>query len=219
MGALGLLSGAAAMLLRKGSQRHRIAGTIFGIAMVSMTTSAVYMALGIHKIGDVLIALLTLYLVATAWKTARRRDGSAGAFEIGALMVALALAAAFMMFGVEAVNSLEGTKFGHPARRYFFFGLVALFSGAGDLRMLLRGRLIGRQRIARHLWRMNLPFFIAANTVFQGQARVFPVELRRTHALLVPLVLIAGATTFWIVRVLFFHGSRGKPAMSYWLQT
>ena len=219
MGALGLLSGAVAMVFRKGSHRHRVAGTVFVIAMVSMTASAVYLALVRHEIGNCLIAFFTFYLVATAWRTARRRDGSAGVFEIGSLLAALVIGAGFVMFAVEAANNPTGTKDGHSALKYFLFGLVALFSGAGDLRMLLRGGVLGRQRIARHLWRMNFPLLIAANTLFQGQARLFPVGLRRVHALYVPIVLIIGATTFWIFRVLFSHGNRGKPAMFYWLRT
>jgi uncharacterized membrane protein len=217
-GALVLLSGTVAMVLRKGSHRHRVAGTVFVMAMVSMTASAMCLGLMKRQVGSCLIAFLTFYLVVTAWRTARRRDGSAGVFEFGALMAALTLGAGFLMSAVEAANSPGGTKDGYSALKYFLFALVAVFSGAGDLRMLLRGAVMGRQRIARHLWRMTLPLLIAANTLFQGQARLFPVGLRRTHALYVPVVLIIGATMFWIVRVLFFHGGRGKPAI-YWLRT
>ena len=217
-GALSLLSGTAAMVLQKGSQRHRVAGTVFVIAMVSMTASATYLGLVRRAVGSCLVAFLTFYLVATAWRTARRRDGSAGVFEFGALLVALALGAGFLMFAVEAANSPDGTKDGYTARRYFQFALVALFSGAGDLRMLVRGAVLGRQRIARHLWRMIFPLLIAANTLFLGQARLFPVGLRRAHALYVPIFLIIGAMTFWIVRVLFSHGGRGKRAI-YCLRT
>src|SRR5215470_6358528 len=209
-GGLALLSGTAAMVLQKGSQRHRVAGTVFVMAMVSMTASAMYLGLVRRLVGSCLIAFLTFYLVATAWRTARRRDGSAGVFEFAALLVALALGVGFLMFAVEAANSPDGTKDGYTARRYFQFALVALFSGAGDLRMLVRGAVLGRQRIARHLWRMTFPLLIAANTFFLGQARLFPVGLRRAHALYVPIALIIGAMTFWIVRVLFFHPRTGK---------
>src|SRR5262249_33904546 len=80
-----------------------------------------------------------------------------------------------------------------------------------DLHLVLRGGLLGRQRIARHLWRMTFPWLIAANTLFQGQARLFPVGLRRTYALYVPIVLVIGATAFCLVRVLFSRGDRRPP--------
>jgi len=219
MGVLGLLSGAVALALRKGSLRHRAAGTVFVVAMVSLTTTAMYLGLAKHEMGSCLIALLTLYLVATAWRTARRRDGRADVFELGALLAALALAAGFAMLGVEAASSPTGTKDGHHALKYFVFALVAVFSGAGDLRMLLRGGVLGPQRIARHLWRMTFPLLIAANTFFQGQARLFPVELRRAHALYLPIVLIIGTSTFWIVRVLFVREDGRRPTTFHWLRS
>lgn len=216
MGGLGLLSGAVTLVFRKGSRRHRAAGTIFVVAMVSMTTSAVY--LGRHAPGVCLIALLALYMVVTAWRTARQREGGAGLFALGALLVALALAAGLVICGLEAANSPVGTKDGYRPLRYFVFGLVALFAGAGDLHLVLRGGLLGRQRIARHLWRMTFPWLIAANTLFQGQARLFPVGLRRTYALYVPIVLVIGATAFWLVRVLFSRGDRRRPAVLHGLR-
>ena len=218
-GALTLLSGGVALVLRKGSRRHRIAGTVFVLAMVSMTTTAFYMGLVRHQLGICLIASLTLYLVATAWRTARRRDGRAGVFEVGAPFLALALGVGLIICCVEAVTSPGGTKDGYSALKYGVFGLVALFAGAGDLRLLLHGRLVGPQRIARHLWRMAFPLLIAANIFFQGQARLFPAGLRRAHLLYVPIVLVIGAATYWLLRLLVLHGTRGRPAAFDWLRT
>ena len=203
-GALALLSGAVALVLRKGSRPHRLAGSVFMLAMVSMTTSAFALALVRNEVGTCLIASLTFYLAVTAWRTARRRDGGAGLFELGALSVALALGAALIVFGAEAFSSPSGTKDGHSARQYFVFGLVALWSGAGDLRLLIRGGILGPQRIVRHLWRMALPWLIAAYTFFQ--TRAFPAGLRRAHIHYVPLVLVIGATTYWVIRLLFPRG-------------
>jgi len=208
-----------ALLLRKGSPRHRLAGRVFVLAVVSMTTSALYLGLVGHAFGVCLIASLTLYLVATAWRTARCRDGSAGLFEVGALFLALALAAGLILWGVEAVHSPGGRKDGYSALKYVVFGLVALFAGAGDLRLLLRGRLLGPQRIARHLWRMAFPLLIAANIFFQGQARLFPVGVQRSHVLYVPIVLLIGAMTYWIIRLLFLQGTRGRPVAFDWQRT
>ena len=42
-GIVGLLSGTAAMVLRKGSRGHRKAGNIFVISMLSMATAGAYL--------------------------------------------------------------------------------------------------------------------------------------------------------------------------------
>ena len=54
--------------------------------------------------------VLTFYLVATAWVTARGRDGEAGIFNWIGLLVALAVAAVTVIYGIEAAYSQTGTK-------------------------------------------------------------------------------------------------------------
>jgi uncharacterized membrane protein len=72
-GILGILSGFAAIFLRKGSRQHGVAGNVFFISMLSMSASAVYLAFMKHQINNVFGGILTSYLVATAWVTATRR--------------------------------------------------------------------------------------------------------------------------------------------------
>src|SRR6202158_291823 len=92
-GTLGMLSGFVAVFLRKGSRRHGLAGNVFVIAMLSLSASGVYMAIVKSQPGNILGGALTFYLVATAWMTARRRDGQPGIFDWGALLVVLAVGA------------------------------------------------------------------------------------------------------------------------------
>ena len=92
-GILGLVSGAAAISFRKGSRRHGIAGNVFVISMMSMSTAAAYLALMKHQMNNVFGGVLAFYLVTTAWATARRRDGETGIFDWGALLFALAVGA------------------------------------------------------------------------------------------------------------------------------
>ena len=47
-------------------------------------------------------------------------------------------------------------------------GSVMLLAAAGDVRMLVRGGVLGAKRIARHLWRMCFGLFIAAGSFFLG---------------------------------------------------
>src|ERR1700722_4108644 len=86
---IALMSGAAALLFRKGLQLHRIAGTVFFVAMLTMCAIGGCVApfLPQPQWTSAFVAALTAYLVATSWVTIRRKDGGIGPFEIGAFVV------------------------------------------------------------------------------------------------------------------------------------
>jgi len=213
-GLLGLLSGAAAMSFRKGSHRHRMAGNVFFISMLTMATAATYLAFMKHQINNVMGGVLTFYLVTTAWVTARRRDGETSIFDWGALLFALAVGAAIVTYGIQVANSPTGPKDGIPVGMYFFLGSVALLAAAGDLRMLVRGGLFGAHRIVRHLWRMCFGLFIATGSFFIGQQQVFPAFLRKTNVLFLPAILPLILMIFWLFRVRFTNAYKRKSVTS-----
>jgi uncharacterized membrane protein len=202
-GTLGLLSGAAAMSFRKGSRRHRVTGNVFVISMLSLSSTGAYLGFMKHQTLNGLMGVLTFYLVATAWLTARRRDGKAGIFDLAALMAPLAVGASLASYGLEAANSQTGLKDGSPAVEYFIFGSMALLFAAGDVRMLVRGGVSGAQRIARHLRRMCFALFIAAGSFFLGQQQVFPAALRNSNVLFLLSILPLILMIFWLFRVRF----------------
>jgi hypothetical protein len=182
--------------------------------MLSLSSSGAFLASMKSQMNNVFGGVLTFYLVATAWVTARRRDGETEMFDWVALLVALALAAVIVTYGVEAANSQTGLKDGIPAGMYFFLGSVALLSAAGDVRMLLHGGVFGAQRIARHLWRMCYALFIASGSLFLGQQQVFPAFLRTTNVLFVPAVLPLLWMIFWLTRVRFTNAYKRKSMPS-----
>jgi len=209
-GTLGMLSGFVAVFLRKGSRRHGLAGSAFVIAMLILSASGVYLALMKSQPGNVLGGTLTFYLVATAWMTARRRDGEPGIFDWVALLIVLTVGACQLTFGLEAALSQTGLKFGYPPWPYFFMGSVAMLAIVGDIRMLVHRGISGTPRIARHLWRMCFALFIATSSIFLARQHVFPALLRKTGALVflsfLPLLLMV----FWLVRVRFANGYKNK---------
>jgi hypothetical protein len=209
-GTLGMLSGFVAVFLRKGSRRHGLAGNVFVIAMLSLSSTGVFLAIMKSQPGNILGGTLTFYLVATAWMTARRRDREPGIFDWGALLVVLGLAAVEVTWGLEAAISPTGLKYDYPPGPYFFLGSVALLATAGDIRMLVRGGIAGTQRIARHLWRMCFALFIAAASIFLARQQVFPALFRRTGVLFflsfLPLMLMI----FWLIRVRFKNAYKEK---------
>jgi len=171
--------------------------------MLTMSGCGAYMALMKSEASNVFGGLLTFYMVATAWVTARRRDGGTGIFGWVGLLAALALGAVMVIFGIEAATSPTGTKAGMPAPMYFVFGSVALLAATGDVRMLLRGGVFGVQRIARHLWRMCFALFAASASLFLARPHLFPAVLSKTHVLFVLGILPLILMIFWLVRVRF----------------
>ena len=74
-GTLGLVSGTVAVMFRKGSRWHVLAGRVFVASMLTMGAAATYLAIIKHQNSNIGGGILTFYLVGTAWLTARRRDG------------------------------------------------------------------------------------------------------------------------------------------------
>jgi hypothetical protein len=171
--------------------------------MLCLSASGVFLAVMKSQPGNILGGTLTFYLVATAWMTARRRDGQPGIFDWGALLVVLGVAACQLTFGLEAANSPTGLSYGYPPGPYFFMGSVAVLATVGDVRMLVRRGISGTRRLARHLWRMCFALFIAASSIFLARQQIFPPVLRKTGALIVLSVLPLVLMIFWLVRVRF----------------
>jgi hypothetical protein len=211
------------MSFRKGSPGHRATGNVFVISMLCLAVSAVYLAIMKSQITNVLGGVLTFYLVITAWLTVRRRDGKIGRSDWGLLLFALTLGATLVIFGLQAVHSPTGLKYGTPSVLFFIFGSLALLAGAGDLRMLVRGGVSGTARLVRHLWRMCFALFFATGSFFLGQQQVFPAFLRNTNVLFIPAFLPLVMLIFWLIRVRFANArkrmSMPRAADAYTLPT
>jgi len=226
-GSLGLLSGTAAMCFRKGSRRHVLAGRIFVASMLTMGVFAVYLAIVRHQPNNIGGGILTVYLIGTAWLTARRRDGETSRLDWIVFLIPLTLGILTWMNGINVVRSGESSQDGVPVGMTFFMGSVMLLAAAGDVRMLVRGGVFGAKRIARHLWRMCFGLFIAAGSFFMGPSNR-PLRLLSTVGLgkylspalfstslyliltILPLILLI----FWLVRVRFTNVYIGKSMIS-----
>jgi hypothetical protein len=171
--------------------------------MLTLAASGIYMAILKFQPGNILGGTLTFYLVATAWMTARHRDGRTRIFDGSALLVVFAVAAVELTLGLKAANSPTGLMYDYPPGPYFFLGSVAVVATVGDIRLLLRGTISGVQRIARHLWRMCFALFIASASVFLARAQLFPAVLRQTGVLFLLSFLPLLLMIFWLVRVRF----------------
>lgn len=212
LGTIAVLSGAAALIASKGSSVHRLAGNIFFVSMIIMALSGIYLAIVLPMAISVLAGVFTIYLVATSWMAAKRPDGTGNWLDFAALATAVAVALGGLLLGLEAQNSATGLKDGLPPFPHYFFAGLGLIAAAGDVLVILRRGISGKQRIARHLWRMCFAYFIAAGSLFTGPgATAFPKAIAETGILNIPEPLILAIMLFWAVRVLATKWYDNKP--------
>ncbi len=200
-GVIALLCGAVAIAVRKGGALHGSAGSWFFASMLVLGVTA--SILGPFKtppdspVGGIMVC----YFVATAWMTARRRDGRPGKFEKVACAIILAIAVAIIFAGFEAARAQTAEVPGPGA--LFAVGGFCLLAGLLDLNFILRGRLSPKQRISRHVWRVCFAFFIATGSFFLGQQDVLPKSVQGSPILFVLAFAPFAAMAFWLVRVRF----------------
>ena len=213
-GCVGVVSGATALLSRKGGFWHRTAGDVFVVAMLFMggIGAAASPFLPTPQPSDVVVGVLAYYLVATGWAAARRKDGGLGRIERAAIVVPLLTVAAMLTFAVQALTNPQGILADVPFPAMFVFAAVASLLAAADVSVIVRGALPRAQRIARHLWRMCVGLLLATGSAI-GQPKIvhlIPEPLRQVPILLTPVIAIVAVMTYWLVRV--GSSDRRKPA-------
>ena len=168
---------------------------IFVYAMLVVAITGTVMGLFISEMATVIPGLLTFYLVLTSWFTVRRPVALKFPWiDLSTMLMGLTVGIASISYGIVAE--------GQPTLLYIIFGAVALLGTLGDIRVLTRG-IQGAHRIARHLWRMCVALFLAAISLFIGQAQVFPEPLRNSGLLPIPVLLVMLLMFYWLARVLF----------------
>jgi hypothetical protein len=109
-----------------------------------------------------------------------------------------------IIVGASIFNA-GGTKIdGQPAQVLIVFSAIALLASISDLRIIYSGRLKGRQKFVRHIWRMGIAMFLATASFFLGQSQVIPEEIRTTAVLVTPVLVVLILTIYWVVRVRFW---------------
>jgi uncharacterized membrane protein len=208
-GALAILLGAVALLVKKGGTTHRRAGLLFVYAMVVMgTTASILEFFRTAAATNVVAALMSVYFAGTALTTVRPPSRSTRAINIAALTVAVGLALLSIVGGVKAVSSPGLSSGGVPFRiigvMSFILATVLTLAAAGDVRIMRSGLPRGGRRLARHLWRMCFALFIAAGSFFsirQRVAKVLPAPFTTGPMRALPILLLFGAMFYWLWRV------------------
>jgi len=188
-GVLAMLAGAAAISFRKGSRWHGRTGNIFVIAMITMGVAASFLAYMKHQSNNLFGGVITIYLVGTAWATARRRDGETGILDWMGCLFALTIGALGIFQGFQkATGRVPADPGTYPFMQLFMSSIILL---------------AGRPRIARHLWRMCFGWFLATGSFFLGQQQVFPKWLQGSPLLMIPALLPLALLIFWLIRIRF----------------
>lgn len=209
-GMLAIGSGAVAMLAAKGSALHRQAGSWFVFSMLAMTGSAALVSffLRIDHVTGV-VALFTAYLVTTSWLAVKRSVEQSRKALLGLALAAIALGVYALSRWLDfQANPQSLITKNSPPQTLLVFGLVSLIAAALDLRLCYVKRLVGAQRLVRHLWRMCFAMLIATGSLFAGQMQVFPAMLRKASVvglplLLLPVLLVLLSSLYWLGRTLF----------------
>jgi hypothetical protein len=212
-GAIGIVTGVIAVSTRKGDSTHRLAGRIFVAAMITAALSAIYLAFKSNTPGFIVAGILIVYFMLTAWMAVKRREREAGWFEVGAFLFAAAGAAAMFHAWRQALQDEGALLGGLPL---LIFAIVATLCALGDLSVVLRRGLAGRQRIMRHLWRMHLGFFAAVGSFFPGQLQMFPEYIQNIRPLVIlfiPPFSIAGLMLVWLAYVIFSKRFAARAAV------
>jgi hypothetical protein len=186
----------------KGGSVHRKSGRLFLYVMLIMVTAGLLIAVlrGVAPALNIPAALLTGYLVGTAFVTVRKSLARSKAIHLVAMLLSMVVGLTCLTFAAQAFAN-GGTRNGMPAFPFVMFGVVGLLGAIGDLRVLRSGPLQGPPRIVRHLWRMSFALFIAALSFFIGQQQVIPKAIRIMPLLALPVVLVLVMMFYWLWRV------------------
>jgi len=201
-GSTAMVAGAAALVARKGETLHRVAGTVFFLAMLVMAAIGATVApfLDDGQRANTVAGIMTFYLILTAWTTVRRQDGGVDRFAILGFAIALGVAIAGLLFAMEAQSSPTGTLDNSPPQAFYIFMIIGGFAAATDLKVILAGGISGAPRIARHLWRMCTGLFIAAGSFFLGQQQMLPSFMLGSWQF-VPVLAPILFMIYWMIRV------------------
>ncbi len=208
-GALAIVLGAVALIVKKGGTIHRRSGMLFVYAMLVMgTTASILEFLRSAAATNVVAALMSIYFVGTALTTVRPASRWTRVINVAALTVAVGLALVTIVGGVKGVNNPGLSPGGVPFRTIgvmsFILATVLILAAAGDVRVMRSGMLRGGRRLSRHLWRMCFALFIAAGSFFsirERVAKILPDPFTTGWIRALPILVLFGAMFYWMWRV------------------
>ena len=208
-GGLAMVLGAVALMAKKGGSTHRRVGQLFVAVMLVMGSTASLLGFRISPTdGNVFAGFMTAYFVLTALTTVRPVSPWTRGINAAGLTIAVVLALGAVVGGIKGINNPGLSPGGVPFRTIgvmsFILATVLSLAAVGDVRIMRSGMPRGRQRLARHLWRMCFALFIAAGSFFSIRERVatiLPEPFTTGPMRALPILLLFGAMFYWLWRL------------------
>lgn len=211
LGIVSVLSGFVALFSKKGFSKHIKFGLIFVWSMIF--SSILGSILGLINYSEFFITfcggVLSFTLITSSLLTLKRNKIKSLNLERSIAVINFFNFIILVIIGTTAFSKYEGVLFGFPAEDYFFLSSMAFVCCVGDVAYFLKKEIQYHRKIARHLWRMCLGFFIAAGSAFTGPGKaIFPMTLQESNILALPEIVIFAFMVFWLIRILFFKKLR-----------
>ena len=205
LGTIAVVAGAITLGSRKGRNIHVSTGRVFVFSMgLASLIGAILGALKYETFWITFHAgILGSTLVASGVLAARIRNGGAKrAFTAVAGLNALNAIGLFAA-GWRATTLPDARLYGFAAEDYFFLFGMAAIAFAGDAKLVFGTQISNKNRIAQHLVRMCVGFFIAAGPAFTGPgASAFPEVVQNSGILSLPELTIVLLMLFWLWKTL-----------------
>lgn len=210
-GTIAVAMGAITFAVRKGARSHINSGRVFTVCMA--LSSLLGAVLGLIKFETFYITfhagVLGMTLVLSGWLLAKARTRHRTPLIVTIGCVNLLNTAGLVAAGCHALTLPGQVLRDFAATDYFFLAGMAGVALINDAVLLWSKTLSDRHRIAQHLWRMCVGFFIAAGSAFTGPgAKIFPETVRNSGVLSLPELIIILLMLFWLFRVLLGKGRR-----------
>ena len=127
-GSIAIVAGFISVFSVKGLKLHRKSGVVFVDALVVLALTGAVIATVRHQPPNIIGGSLAFYMVTTAFLTVRPRNERSRWIDAGVLVVGIAVGAAAIKIGLDALNSPTGAMNGVPSGMMFLFGTVALLA-------------------------------------------------------------------------------------------
>ena len=190
VGTVGLLGGLVALFTRKGSQFHKLGGRAFVVGLLSAAvTTFIFMRQNFLPLA-VVMALATIYLIATSMLALKRERVYAKPLEIVCMLLGLALILFPSLRIAVAIRSNDVSALVAPSLLMLTF-LLLFIQDIGLLRNRDRSKLYW---IKRHFSRMILAFAFGVMALVRIGAN-FGLSLEMS--VVIPLIVAFGVIAYF----------------------
>ena len=199
-GSIGLVAAVVTLLANKGGDLHKKAGSCFTASMLIMLMSGFIAATLKESIDDMLLSLLVIYTIFTAWLTAHHKKNEINVLEYMALVWIIVLAVGSIF--ITNITTDVGIE-----NNYYHWAVFAILCAIGDTHNIYKSGLSGPLRIIRHVWRMGFSLIWAVLALIDKIIKMQGANIKDMsgdqliYIIGIPVFLILAMVVYWIGRV------------------